>query len=89
MNFEVEGILFQPIPKETVSFDIAVGDACYNQHQHQKKKKIKMFMEKVEVVSLQLQHLVQNLAPQVQQLREIKRQYSSKNRFRHRLYDNF
>jgi hypothetical protein len=27
MNFEVEGILFQPIPKETVSFDIAVGDA--------------------------------------------------------------
>ena len=26
MNFEIEGILFQPIPKETVSFDIAVGD---------------------------------------------------------------
>jgi hypothetical protein len=27
MDFEVEGILFQPIPKETVSFDIIVGDA--------------------------------------------------------------
>ena len=27
MDFEVEGILFQPIPKETVSFDIAVGEA--------------------------------------------------------------
>ena len=27
MNFEVEGILFQPIPTETVSFDIIVGDA--------------------------------------------------------------
>ncbi len=27
MDFEVEGILFQPIPKEIVSFDITVGDA--------------------------------------------------------------
>ena len=27
MDFEVEGILFQPIPTETVSFDILVGDA--------------------------------------------------------------
>ena len=27
MDFEIEGILFQPIPTETVSFDIAVGDA--------------------------------------------------------------
>jgi len=27
MDFEIEGILFQPIPKETVSFDIAVGQA--------------------------------------------------------------
>ncbi|MDH3312520.1 MAG: copper-binding protein [Nitrosopumilus sp.] len=27
MDFEVEGILFQPIPPETVSFDILVGDA--------------------------------------------------------------
>lgn len=27
MDFEVEGILFQPIPKEVVSFDIQVGDA--------------------------------------------------------------
>ena len=27
MDFEVEGILFQPIPKETVSFDIKVGEA--------------------------------------------------------------
>ena len=27
INFDVEGILFQPIPKETVSFDIAVGEA--------------------------------------------------------------
>lgn len=26
MNFEIEGILFQPIPTETVSFDILVGD---------------------------------------------------------------
>ena len=26
MDFEVEGILFQPIPKETVSFDISVGE---------------------------------------------------------------
>ena len=26
MNFEVEGILFQPIPREIVSFDIAVGN---------------------------------------------------------------
>ena len=26
MDFEVEGILFQPIPTETVSFDIAVGE---------------------------------------------------------------
>ncbi len=27
MNFEIEGILFQPIPKEIVSFDITVGEA--------------------------------------------------------------
>lgn len=27
MDFEIEGILFQPIPKERVSFDIAVGEA--------------------------------------------------------------
>ncbi|WP_428325243.1 CFI-box-CTERM domain-containing protein [Nitrosopumilus sp.] len=27
MDFEVEGILFQPIPRETVSFDIQVGEA--------------------------------------------------------------
>ena len=27
MDFEVEGILFQPLPTETVSFDIVVGDA--------------------------------------------------------------
>jgi len=27
IDFDVEGILFQPIPKETVSFDIAVGKA--------------------------------------------------------------
>ena len=27
MDFEIEGILFQPIPTETVSFDIIVGDA--------------------------------------------------------------
>jgi len=26
MDFEIEGILFQPIPTETVSFDIIVGD---------------------------------------------------------------
>ena len=27
MDFEIEGILFQPIPTETVSFDILVGEA--------------------------------------------------------------
>ncbi len=27
MDFEIEGILFQPLPTETVSFDITVGDA--------------------------------------------------------------
>jgi hypothetical protein len=27
MEFEIEGILFQPLPTETVSFDIVVGDA--------------------------------------------------------------
>jgi len=27
MDFKIEGILFQPIPPETVSFDIAVGEA--------------------------------------------------------------
>lgn len=27
VDFDVEGILFQPIPKETVSFDISVGEA--------------------------------------------------------------
>ncbi|AFS81635.1 hypothetical protein NKOR_08920 [Candidatus Nitrosopumilus koreensis AR1] len=27
MDFEIEGILFQPIPKESVSFDILVGEA--------------------------------------------------------------
>ena len=26
MDFEIEGILFQPLPTETVSFDITVGD---------------------------------------------------------------
>ena len=26
MNFQIEGILFQPIPPETVSFDLIVGD---------------------------------------------------------------
>ena len=70
MDFEVEGILFQPIPTETVSFDIAVGE---------------VYAEPIQAIDessseesggggclIATATFGSELAPQVQQLRELR-----------------
>jgi len=73
LDIQVEGILFQPIPPETVSFDIIVGEA-------QAAADTEVMMEETEVTDesegggclIATATFGSELAPQVQQLRELR-----------------
>lgn len=65
MVFEIEGILFQPIPPETVSFDIIVGEA------HAQQPVVNINDEKNGCL-IATAAFGSELAPQVQQLRELR-----------------
>lgn len=65
MVFEIEGILFQPIPAETVSFDIIVGEA------HAQQPVVNINDEKNGCL-IATAAFGSELAPQVQQLRELR-----------------
>ena len=69
MDFEVEGILFQPIPKETVSFDIQVGEANAQPMTPPEDKKPN---EENGGCLIATATFGSELAPQVQQLRELR-----------------
>jgi len=66
MDFEIEGILFQPIPKETVSFDITVGDVDIQSIPDNKSN------EENGGCLIATATFGSELAPQVQQLRELR-----------------
>jgi len=68
MDFEVEGILFQPIPKETVSFDIQVGEANAEPITPPKEKN----GDDNGGCLIATATFGSELAPQVQQLRELR-----------------
>ncbi|MDH5658045.1 MAG: copper-binding protein [Nitrosopumilus sp.] len=67
MNFKIEGILFQPIPPETVSFDILVGDV-YAQPTIGNNKP----SDENGGCLIATATYGSEMAPQVQQLREIR-----------------
>jgi len=69
MIFEIEGILFQPIPKEMVSFDVAVGDAYAQQTTSYNDKPIS---DEKNGCLIATATYGSEMAPQVQQLREIR-----------------
>ncbi|MCV0393440.1 MAG: copper-binding protein [Nitrosopumilus sp.] len=64
MNFNIEGILFQPIPPETVSFDIAVGEAHAQPTPPNNEENGGCLIATATFGS--------ELSPQVQQLRELR-----------------
>ena len=83
MDLEVEGILFQPIPKETVSFDIQVGEAYAvppsppEEEEKEKEKEEKPVDNKNTNEEnggclIATATFGSELAPQVQQLRELR-----------------
>jgi len=67
MEFEIEGILFQPIPAEAVSFDIVVGDAQTTIHDTDVPP-----TEENGGCLIATAAFGSELAPQVQKLREIR-----------------
>jgi len=69
MDFEVEGILFQPIPTETVSFDIVVGDAYAQPTTQDNDDPVNGENGGCLIATATFGS---ELAPQVQQLREIR-----------------
>ena len=69
MHFEVEGILFQPIPTETVSFDIAVGEVHAEPAQSTDESTGE---ESGGGCLIATATFGSELAPQVQQLRELR-----------------
>jgi hypothetical protein len=69
MNFEVEGILFQPIPTETVSFDIAVGEAHAEPATMQDNEE---FNTENGGCLIATATFGSEMSPQVQQLRELR-----------------
>ena len=71
MNFEVEGILFQPIPTETVAFDILVGEAIAQPIEPDNNKENEVNGETGGCL-IATAAFGSELAPQVQQLRELR-----------------
>ena len=71
MNFEVEGILFQPIPTETVAFDILVGEANAQPIEPDNNKENEVNGETGGCL-IATATFGSELAPQVQQLRELR-----------------
>ncbi|MBT8172647.1 MAG: copper-binding protein [Nitrosopumilus sp.] len=71
MDFEVEGILFQPIPTETVSFDIMVGDAYAQQTAPSPNNDVPPVEENGGCL-IATATFGSEMAPQVQQLRELR-----------------
>ncbi len=71
MDFEVEGILFQPIPKETVSFDILVGEAQAQPVTPPENNQPSVNGENGGCL-IATATFGSELAPQVQQLRELR-----------------
>lgn len=69
INFEVEGILFQPIPTETVSFDVVVGEAFAQPTNNEEPD---VYAENDGGCLIATATFGSELAPQVQQLREIR-----------------
>ena len=67
MDFEIEGILFQPIPKEMVSFDITVGEAYAQPEPVNETPK-----DGNGGCLIATATFGSELAPQVQQLRELR-----------------
>ena len=70
MDFEVEGILFQPIPTETVSFDIIVGEALAQPITSPDDDKVVNGEDGGCLIATAT--FGSELAPQVQQLRELR-----------------
>ena len=68
IDFEVEGILFQPIPTETVSFDILVGEA----HGQPTEQEQPTEQDENGGCLIATATFGSELAPQVQQLRELR-----------------
>ncbi len=68
MDFEIEGILFQPIPPETVSFDISVGEVFAQPDPEDEIPK----NDENGGCLIATATFGSELAPQVQQLRELR-----------------
>jgi len=71
MDVGVEGILFQPIPPETVSFDIIVGEARAQPVTPPDNEEQDVYRENGECL-IATATFGSELAPQVQQLRELR-----------------
>jgi hypothetical protein len=67
MDFEIEGILFQPIPREMVSFDISVGEVFAQPDPEDESKSNENGGCLIATATFGSE-----LAPQVQQLRELR-----------------
>jgi len=76
MDFEIEGILFQPIPKELVSFDILVGEEISQENETVKEEISEAISpnnkEEKGGCLIATATFGSELAPQVQQLRELR-----------------
>jgi len=75
MSFEIEGILFQPIPTETVSFDIAVGETTVQENEtiEEEISEITTPNNKEDGGCLIATAAYgSEMAPQIQQLRELR-----------------
>ena len=72
MNFEIEGILFQPIPTETVSFDVVVGEAFAQPTTTPDDNEEPDVYEESGGCLIATATFGSELAPQVQQLREMR-----------------